>query len=272
MTATISVLVVDDEPLGRTRLQDLIAHTSDLQLAGVATNGREAISAIHSLEPRLVLLDVQMPGMSGLDVIQEVGPDRMPATILVTAYDQFALKAFDAAAVDYLLKPFSDERFEAAIRRVRQIFSLQQRADQAVRLQTALRATLGVEMTGPVASVDGASYLQRIAVESPGQVRVVRVDDIDYISASGVYAELHVGDRTYIVRERMQSLEERLDPRRFFRTHRSAIVQLDRIELLVRQAGGDYTLKLRNHSQLSVSRNRVRQLEAWMGVSANSSS
>jgi two-component system LytT family response regulator len=188
----------------------------------------------------------------------------MPLTIFVTAYDQFALRAFDSAAIDYLLKPFSDERFEMALARARELVSMRSSAGMVARLRSALGEAM--ERTSPGVSPLPDAYLERIAVESPGLVRVVPVGDIDYISASGVYAELHVAGKVFVVRERMQQLEERLHPRQFFRVHRSAIVQLDRIDLLMRHAGGDYTLKLKNGAQLSVSRSRIRQLEAWMGV------
>ena len=169
------------------------------------------------------------------------------------------------AAIDYLVKPFDDERFAEALRRVERRLEL----EQAGHLTDQLRRLLA---SGPPAAATASAivtkpdYLERIAVEMRGQVRVVPTADIDYISASGPYAELHVGEKTYLIRERMQLLEERLDPARFFRIHRSAIVRLDRIEALLREPGGDYTLKLKSGTQLSVSRNRVEPLERWMGL------
>src|SRR5262245_50854861 len=213
------------------------------------------------LKPDLVFLDIQMPGKTGLDVIREIGPDDMPATVFVTAYDQYALKAFDLAAIDYLVKPFDDERFEQAFARARRLVEL----EEVGRLSEQLRAVLH---GGGAGSTSGKpDYLERIAVETRGQVRVVPVEDIEYITASGPYAELHAGGRAHVIRERMQTLEERLDPARFFRIHRSAIVRLDQIETLLRDPGGDYGVKLRSGVQLSVSRNRVEQLERWMGLS-----
>src|SRR5262245_39112574 len=189
------------------------------------------------LKPDLVFLDIQMPGKTGLDVIREIGPDEMPATVFVTAYDQYALKAFDLAAIDYLVKPFDDERFEQAFARARRLIELA----EVGRLTEQLRAVLqgGGGAAAPASAAGKPEYLERIAVETRGQVRVVPVDDIEYITASGPYAELHAGGRAHVIRERMQMLEERLDPAKFFRIHRSAIVRLDQIETLLRDPGGD---------------------------------
>jgi two-component system LytT family response regulator len=206
-----------------------------------------------------------MPGKTGLDVMREIGAGQMPATIFVTAYDQYALKAFDLAALDYLVKPFDDERFEQAFERARHLIELHDFG----RLSTQLLDVLQQLEAGGArrgAGQDRPAYLERIAVEMRGQVRVVPVASIDYITASGQYAELHVGEKTHLIRERMQTLEERLDPSLFFRVHRSAIVRLDRIESLLRDAGGDYAVRLRGGTQLSVSRNRIDALEQWMGV------
>ncbi len=265
------MLLVDDEALARQRIEDLLRGEENVAIVGTADNGEAAVNAIRTLNPDLVFLDVQMPGMTGLDVIRTIGSDDMPATVFVTAYDQYALKAFDLAAIDYLVKPFDDERFEQAFARARRIIEL----EEVDRLSEQLLALL--QGSGKAAGVPGAptpsgtgakqEYLERIAVETRGQVRVVPVEDIEYITASGPYAELHANGRAHVIRERMQMLEERLDPAKFFRIHRSAIVRLDQIETLLRDPGGDYGVKLRSGVQLSVSRNRVEQLERWMGLS-----
>ncbi|MGC3982888.1 MAG: LytTR family DNA-binding domain-containing protein [Steroidobacteraceae bacterium] len=261
----LRVLIADDELLARQRLEDLIAGVPQLECIGSVDNGNKAVAAIRSLKPDLVFLDIQMPGMSGMQVVREIGSDAMPLTIFVTAYDQYAIQAFDAAALDYLLKPFSNKRFAAAIERALQTQRLRQSDDVATRLNQALRS-FGLNMTEVAPAENTSHYSERIAVESRSQVRSVPVEEIDYITASGVYAELHVGDKTHVVRESMQALEDRLDPKRFFRIHRSTIVQLNRINVLLRQAGSDYTLRLKNGVQLMVGRTRVRQLERWMGV------
>jgi two-component system LytT family response regulator len=256
----LRVLVVDDEALARQRLLDLLAGEGAVEIAGVADNGNAAVDAIRELAPDLVFLDIQMPGRTGLEVVREIGAANMPATIFCTAYDQYALKAFDVAAVDYLVKPFDDERFELAFGRARRAIELEEIGALSARLKSLL------EGGGAAAPAAPAGHLERIAVESRGQVRVVSVDDIEAITASGPYVELHVGDKAWLVRERMQTLEDRLDPARFARVHRSAIVQLDRIDALLREAGGDYTLRLKGGRQLPVSRSRVEALQRWMGL------
>ena len=276
---TLRILIVDDEALARQRLEDLLRHQDNVEIVGFADNGEAAISAIRALKPDLVFLDVQMPGATGIDVIRTIGPQDMPATVFVTAYDQYALKAFDLAAIDYLVKPFDDERFEQAFARARRLIELEEVDRLSEQLLAVLQGGGHAITTGGLgpSAVPGASgttsapvgkpeYLERIAVETRGQVRVVPVGDIEYITASGPYAELHANGRAHVIRERMQMLEERLDPAKFFRIHRSAIVRLDQIETLLRDPGGDYGVKLRSGVQLSVSRNRVEQLERWMGL------
>jgi two-component system LytT family response regulator len=239
MVETLRVVVADDEPLARQRIEDLLAKEKGIEIAGTAASGDEAVEMIRRLNPDLVFLDVQMPGKTGLEVVEAIGAEQMPLTIFITAYDQYALDAFDIAAVDYLVKPFDDERFAQSIQRARN------------RIRSLPRQ---------------GQYRERIPVESRGQVRVVPVARIDYITASGPYAELHVGDKTYAVRERMQTLEEQLDPAIFFRIHRSAIVRLDRIDTLLHSAGGDYALRLKDGTELDVSRARREELEQRLGI------
>jgi two-component system, LytTR family, response regulator len=263
---TLRVLIVDDEALARQRLEDLLRKESGVEIIGTADNGTAAVQAIGMLRPDLVFLDVQMPGRTGLEVVRDVGAQAMPATIFVTAYDRYALDAFEVAAVDYLVKPFDDERFEQAFRRARRMIELEELDRLKERLRSLLHPDSAAVPAGGEAAAPGATYLERIAVEMRGQVRVVPVDTIDYITASGPYAELHVGEKTYIIRERMQTLEERLEPAHFFRIHRSVIVRLERIEALLREPGGDYAVQLKSGARLSVSRNRVEPLEQWMGL------
>jgi two-component system LytT family response regulator len=247
MSERVRVVIVDDEPLARQHIADRLAHEEDVEIAGQADNGNDAVEIIRRLRPDIVFLDVQMPGLDGIDVVDTIGAEEMPATIFTTAFDHYALKAFDRAAVDYLLKPFDDERFSQAFRRAR-------KARQSGKLQALLRED-------EQSAKPGGNYLDRIAVESRGQMRVVPVSKIDYITASGPYAELHVGDRAYAVRERMQALEERLDPAVFLRVHRSVIVRLDRVEAMLRSPGGDYGVRLRDGTTLSVARARREELE-----------
>ena len=248
----LRILIVDDEPLARQRIEDLLKHEQGVELVGSADTGEAAIERIRALHPDLVFLDVQMPVMTGLDVVRSVGVDAMPPTIFVTAYDQHALKAFELAALDYLVKPFDDERFEQALARGR--------AHVELREARGLRERLRVMLDGDVAPPP-PHYVQRIPVESRGKVQYIPVDQIDYIAASGPYAEIVVGTRRHLVRETMQSLEDSLDPARFMRVHRSAIVPLDRVETLFRGAGGDYELQLKNGARVRVSRAKREQVE-----------
>ncbi len=258
MPDPLRVLVVDDEPLARQRVLDLLDGEPDVDVVGTAGTGRRAVQAIAEHAPDLVFLDVQMPGLSGLEVVREVGPEAMPAVVFVTAYDQHALAAFDVAAVDYLLKPYDDDRFRQSLDRAR----------QGVRLREvdALRGRLAGLLRDEAPAGPSPDYLERIAVEMRGQVRVVPVGAVDYIASDGPYVELHVGDDTHVIRERMQTLEERLDPDRFFRIHRSTIVQIDRVEALLTAPGGDYAVRLTDGTRLRLSRSRRDDFARRLGL------
>lgn len=255
---TLRVLVVEDEPLGAARLSDLLAEQQSVELLEVAEDFDDAVSAIRDQKPDLVFLDIQIPTGNGLDVVREVGPDQMPATIFVTAYDEYATEAFRVAAIDYLLKPFSDQRFEQAFRRAKRQIELM----DLEAMRDKLSSLVGAEGAAPS---PGPSFLDRIAVQSRGQMRVIPVEEIDFIAASGVYAELHVGDEKHLMRESLQVLEEELSPHDFFRIHRSTIVRVDRIKLLRRGEGGSYAVELKDGRRLRVGRARRVELEARLG-------
>ena len=240
MAEKLHVLIADDEPLARQRIEDLLAKEQDIDIVTASTGG-EAIERLRDGAPDIVFLDVQMPDRNGLQVVKEVGAENMPVTVFVTAFSKFALDAFDVAAVDYLVKPFDDERFAEALQRARK---------RAVERRREMKSR----------------YLDRIAVESRGQTRVVPVAAIDYITASGPYAELHAGGKVFAVRERMQTLEEQLDPEIFFRVHRSAIVKLKLIESLLHRPGGDYAVRLKDGTELDLSRARRDELQQRLGV------
>ena len=266
--APLRVLVVDDEPLARQRVLDLLAREPDVEVVGTAGTGRQAVVALAERGGAvdLVFLDVQMPGLSGLDVVRKVGAEAMPAVVFVTAYDHHALAAFDVAAVDYLLKPFDDDRFAQALDRARRAVRLR----EVDALRGRLAALLGAsapDAAPPVAPGAGRpEFLERIAVEARGHVRLVPVEAVDYVEADGPYAVLHVGPDTHAVRERMQALEDRLDPARFFRIHRSTIVQIDRVEALLTAPGGDYAVRLRDGTRLGLSRSRRDAFAARLGI------
>jgi two-component system LytT family response regulator len=268
-TEPLRVLIVDDEPLARQRVADLLVREDGVDIVGTADHGRAAVDAIRRLQPDLVFLDVQMPGMTGLDVVRALDAD-MPITIFVTAYDRHALEAFDLAALDYLVKPFDDERFEQAFRRAREAVQLRETQRLHERLMLVLhdggrRAPLA-ETPPPVHIVESPStrYLDRISVESRGKVKFIPIADVDYIAASGPYAEVVVGTKRYLVRETMQAFEDRLDPSLFIRVHRSAIVPINRVDTLIRGPAGDYEVVLKNGARLRVSRSRREELERRM--------
>jgi two-component system LytT family response regulator len=262
---TLRVVIADDEPLARQRIADLLSKEPYVSVVAAPGTGPEAVEAIRRLTPDLVFLDVQMPGLNGFEVVGQVGAASMPVTIFVTAFDQFALKAFEVAAVDYLVKPFDDERFAQALARARKTIDLQE-VERVTKHRVALLQATGGDRIETAPAEPERQYLDRIPVEMRGQLRVVPVAKIDYITASGAYAELHVADKTFAVRERMQTLEEKLDPRVFFRIHRSAIVRVERIDALLRAAGGDYAVRLKDGTELPLSRTRREQLEQRMGA------
>jgi two-component system LytT family response regulator len=266
----LRVLIVDDEPLGRRRVAGLVRKERGVEIVGMVGDGVSAVEAIRSLAPDLVFLDVQMPGLTGLEVVRTVGPGEMPTTVFVTAYDKHALAAFDLAAIDYLVKPFDDERFEEAFRRAQRMARLEETSRLRDKLLAVLQGTGEVGKreaggtrpdTGGEKGQRGARYLERIPVESRGKIRFIPVSDIDYILASGPYAELVVGDRKHLIREAMQNLENQLDPARFFRVHRSAIVRLDRVDALLKTPAGDCDAQLKNGVRIKVARSRREELE-----------
>ena len=258
-TSALHVLIVDDEPLARQRLRDLLERRDDVAEISEAVDGDEAVRAIRSDAPDLVFLDVQMPGRSGIDVVEDIGADRMPVAIFVTAYDSYTLQAFEYAALDYLLKPFDDDRFERAMARAKETLQLQALGEMKDRF-LALFDEERDPGSGPAETDDG-SYLKRITVESKGRVEIVSVDDIDYITSDGAYLRLHTEKKSYLVRERMKILEERLNPDVFFRIHRSTTVRLERIDALLRRSGGRYAVRLADGTRLAVSRSRREALE-----------
>jgi two-component system LytT family response regulator len=265
-STSIRALIVDDEPLARERLHELLDDRPDVTLVGEAEDGQAAIDALRDHDVDLVFLDVQMPGRSGIDVVEEIGPEAMPVTVFVTAYDQYAIKAFDLAAVDYLLKPFDDARFEQALERAREQITSRDTNALSQRLLRMLKEQDPSLLEEADEATDDEPYLERIAVQGRGKARIVSVDDVTHITADGSYAELHTADGTHVIRERMKTLAARLDPSTFVRVHRSAIVRLDEVELILRSGGGDYAVRLQDGTTLSVSRGRIEELQDRLGV------
>jgi two-component system LytT family response regulator len=250
----IHVLVADDEEPARQRLVDLL--TKDTQIAGVteAADGEAAVEAIEKKKPDLVFLDVQMPELDGLGVIDAIGAADMPLTVFVTAYDQHAIRAFEANALDYLLKPFSDERFEATMTRVKS------------RLDERSIGEFGQRILKMVAAAPATERrLDRLVVKSGGTTRFVRAIDIDWIEAAGVYVTLHVGGKELLYRAALNDLADRLDPRRFVRVHRSALVNIESIVQLEPMSHGEFEAVLKNGSRTRVSRTYRALLEKRLG-------
>jgi len=252
----IRVLVVDDELPARQRLVDLLRQDEEVDSILEASTGLIAVDLIQSRRPDLVFLDVQMPELDGLGVLEAVGAENMPLTIFVTAYDQHAIRAFEANALDYLLKPFSDERHEAAMARAKA------RLDEQSVLEFGQRMLqLASEAIRP------ERLLDRLVVKSGGVTRFVRVEEIDWIEAAGVYANLHVAGKEYLYRAALSALAERLDPERFIRVHRSAIVNFESIVRLEPISHGEYEFVLKDGSRSRVSRNYRAHLEKRLGQS-----
>jgi len=250
----IRVLVADDEPLARRGVRQLLAPHPDISVVGESRNGPDTLRALDALKPDLLFLDVQMPEMDGFAVLRSRGVDRLPAVVFVTAHDQFAVRAFEAHAIDYLVKPLNVERFEAALQRVRERLCLLESADLARRL-TALLAAERAERE--------KKGIERLVVSTPESDLVIAVAEIDWIGADDYYSRLHVGRSTYLLRESLSSLEARLDRSRFARVHRAAIVQLDAIKELRTTARGDEAI-LRDGSRIPVSRRRRVVLDEWL--------
>lgn len=260
----LRAMVVDDELPGRQRLESLLAHAPGVDRVESHGNPLEAVEAIRIDPPDLIFLDVQMPEMTGIEVVQRVGPEHMPATVFVTAYDRYALRAFELAALDYLLKPFDDDRFEQALARARERLRLRDVDVLAQQLRTVL-GVAGREVP-PTVRAGAPRYLERVAVEAQGQRLLIPAEEIDYIAAEGPYAELHVGNNSYLLRERMHVLEQGLDPGRFCRIHRSTIVNVERITALEPLFQGDHLVKLRDGTRLKLSRTRREELAQRLGI------
>ena len=252
----IRALIVDDEPLARERIRTLLQDEPEVEIVGECADGRRAVSAIREWKPDLIFLDVQIPEMDGFEVLKAVGPGAMPAVIFVTAYDQYALRAFDVHAIDYLLKPFDRQRFHRALRRAKDQISSEKYDVVNERLLALLEDLKG-----------GQKFLERLVIKSGGRVFFLRVDEIDWMEAAGNYVRLHVGKESHLQRETMSALEAKLDPRKFVRIHRSRIVNLERIKELQPWFRGDYQVVLRDGTKLTLSRGYRDRLQEVLGKS-----
>jgi two-component system LytT family response regulator len=229
----IRTLVVDDEPIARARMVSLLREESDIELVGECSSGLQAKSAIESTTPDLLFLDIQMPEMNGLDLARTLQSAGTPAVVFVTAYDDYAVRAFEVHALDYLLKPFSAERFRSALGHARE-FVAKRRANGMPPREMGRR--------------------NRLMIKSSGRIHFLRMADIDWCEAAGNYVRVHVGPQCYLVRDTMSHLESELDPQQFIRIHRSTIVNVDRVQEMQSSFNGEYVVLLRGGTRLTLSR------------------
>jgi two-component system LytT family response regulator len=263
---TLRTLIVDDEPLGRDGMRMHLARETDVEVVGEAGDGAQAVEAIRALRPDLVFLDVQMPEMDGLQVVEAVGPAHMPAVIFATAYQQHAVRAFELHAVDYLLKPVTEERLRAALGRARLRLAARSEEALAARLEAlledfrALRERTGGTVDAAAPAPAPRKFASWISVAGRNSTQLVRVEDVDWFEAEGNYVRLHVGQVSHLIRSTLRGMEEQLDPAAFIRIHRSTIVNVNRIREIQPWFGGDYIALLQDGRQLRVSRSHREQL------------
>ena len=238
----IRALIVDDEPLARKRIKSLLEHDSSVHVIGECSDGYMAVSSIRELTPNLVFLDVQMPSMGGFEVIKTIAPERMPTVIFVTAYDQYALQAFDVNALDYLLKPFDRRRFQRALERAKEMIRRMQNGD----VNNQLLSLLG--------DLRRDHAPDRFIIKSNGRVVFLRVEDVDWMSTVGNYVRLQAGRDSHLMRETMAVMETKLNPDKFMRIHRSTIVNLDRVKEVQPWAKCEYLVIMRDGTRFKMSR------------------
>ena len=253
-SAKIRVLIIDDEPLARRRIKRMLGGDPDVEIIGDCASGRQALQMIRESEPDLVFLDIQMPEMDGFSLLEAVAPERLPLVIFVTAYDQYALRAFEFYALDYLLKPFDRGRVEKAIGRAQGRLSIE-KGDELNQRTIAL-----------LEEIKARSHdLGRLVIKSGGRVFFIKTEEIDWIEAEGKYVRLHVGRESHLLREAIGSLETQLDPAMFLRIHRSTIVNIDRIQELQPWFHNEYRVILRDGTELMLSRSCRKKLGEMLG-------
>lgn len=252
---SIRTIIVDDEVIARRRLRRLLASHHDVVVVGECSGGRAAVDAIQTEHPGLIFLDVQMPDLDGFGVLREISGNGngMPAVIFVTAYDQYALNAFEASALDYLLKPYTTQRFTQALERARKWIDSTDRSESDERFRRLMREVLHEEQSGAASATD-PKKLDRFVAKRQGRTQFVRADEVDWIESDGNYIRLHAGTANHLVRGTIATCEERLDSKRFVRVHRRYIVNMERIREVQPWFGGDYVILLKNGQQVRLSR------------------
>ncbi len=256
MTEKVTVIIVDDETPARKRLRSLLSNEVDIDIIGECANGPEAVAAIRELGPDLVLLDVQMPTLDGFEALMRLKESELPIVIFVTAYDQYALRAFDVNAVDFLLKPFDKERLSLALQRARERI----KSKEIVGAQESLKKLLA-EIRDSRTEKKPSSYADRLAVRTEGAIIFVRTEEIDWIESSHNYVTLHCDKKTHLLRGSLKGLTEKLNPKKFVRVHRSAIVNIDSIKEITPWFHGDQHIHLQNGAKLTLSRQRKGALD-----------
>lgn len=256
-TKKIKTLIVDDEPLARRTIRDLLASDPEIEIIGECSNGLETVKFIRRQLPDLLFLDIQMPGMNGFEALAKIEHEQIPAIVFVTAFDSYALKAFEMHALDYLLKPFTDKRFEEALRQAKTHAELR----EINKLSRSLLDLLGEQAGRETISVKRKSFLTKFMIRSSGRVAFIKASDVDWISADDYYIKLHVAGKSHLLRVSLNELEEKLDPKLFLRIHRSTIVNFDRIKELQQSPSGEYIVVLKNGTELKLSRSRRERLE-----------
>jgi two-component system, LytTR family, response regulator len=268
-TATIRTMIVDDEVLARQNVEALLRSDPEITIVAQCGNGTQAIEAIKQHQPDLLFLDVQMPGMSGFDVLAKLPADVLPQVVFVTAYDHFALQAFDVQAVDYLLKPFNRARFQEALARAKSIVRNHDRRDFSRRLDEVMSALQKLRdsaaaKNGAVPATKPREGEGRLFIRCDGEIHVMSADDILWIESDGDYVRLHVTDKSRFVRMSLHKMMEKLDPAHFVRIHRSTIVNLRHMRKASPALYGEYTVELTNGAKLKVSRTFVHDLKAHL--------
>lgn len=244
----LSTLIVDDEELARRGLRTRLERIGDVEVAAECASGREAIEAIREAGPDLVLLDIQMPGLDGFDVIEEIGAEKMPHVVFVTAYDEHALRAFEVHAIDYLLKPIDQDRLQSAVERCRALIGHPGATDVRSRLSALLQ-----EIDPSVADPPPSATSEQFVIKTGGRIRFVDADDVDWVEAAGDYVRLHTGDKVHLLRETMSTMEDRLSDN-FLRIHRSTIVNVERIKELRPYGNSEYIVVLNDGTERKLSR------------------
>ncbi|HZS47164.1 MAG TPA: LytTR family DNA-binding domain-containing protein [Blastocatellia bacterium] len=252
----IKVLIVDDEPLARRKIRGLLKNDPEIEVVGECSNGNDAIASVKALSPDLLFLDIQIPELDGIKVSEALVGKDTPQVIFVTAYDQYAVRAFELQALDFLLKPYDRERFEAALRRAK------------IRIQEKQTHTLGPQILALLNQLrEKPKYLEKLVIKESNRVFFINTSDIDWIEAQGNYVRLHIGKESYLQRENLGNLLGQLGPSKFRRIHRSTIVNIDRIQEIRSWMYGDYHVILKDGTQLTLSRSYRDELNELLGRS-----